>query len=338
MTKLRTSDVLILLIAIFLALLVANSTNSGDRNDLISYANHYNCLSDAYLSVSNCSGMIGNPFDFIYQGLAFIFKYLGGEGSFKYFIFFISFFIFYSISVVVDRYSKVYFLPVMFLLVDFRFWEYGFNTIRHGLSLAIFMHVFNYQLKREEFKVLSVVRAIPLFAHVSSFFYSFTSVKKFSVFFIFLSFSSCFLISFYFYESFLNLLSGYMPLRIIDKLNFYLNLNSESGYAIPLHYGVILLFSAVSIVFGPEVDRVYVYSFNISWFIFLASILIYPLGVSYRVLSYMLPFIAILFGYQVNYFIHFFKQREIKLIFLLLFFIILGVILFKNFEFILRGV
>lgn len=330
------AKILIALLGFVLALMVATTEIGLERNDLDGYFNYYNCLGAEYESIESCNQLIGNPYDVIYQYLAFIFKFISSL-DFSYFIFFVSFSIFYTVARVVYCSSKASLFSLLFVLVDFRFWEYGFNTIRYGISLSFLLLAFEYRLKSGAASVLSsvVFGLLSIFSHVSG-------VIAVSLFFRFRlrNFLILILLCFFYYSFFSlfysNVLLSVLPIELKNKLSFYINLD-RAVYSIPLHYLAVMIY-AVYLYFGRKiVSPAFAVSFNIVQALFVFSVLLYPLGMAYRAFSFMTPFIAIIFGYQVSYIAHLFQVGAGRIIVYSTFIIFLLALVFKNYEFILRG-
>lgn len=144
-------QVLILMaISVIISFFIANSVNNfKERNDLPMYSNYYQCINDDISSLFECNKVIGNPTSIIYQSSAFFFKIYLGVDKFYWYLFFLAFFLYFSILYTTHKISPIPIVSALFLLTDFRFWEYGSNILRAGLAISIFMWIFYYLSQKE---------------------------------------------------------------------------------------------------------------------------------------------------------------------------------------------
>jgi hypothetical protein len=329
-------NIWLFIVAFTLAFLASVTKIGQDRNDLESYSNHYVCLGDSFSSIGNCDLLLGQPYDFLYQLIAFLLKNIILL-DFSMFIFVVSFFIFYTVVIVVTSRSKGALLTVLFLLVDFRFWEYGFNTLRYGLALSFLLIAYHNKLCANSFST----RLTILTAGISSVFHasgliSFALFVRWRAWFIVSTLFISILVV-YFFDAIFAMSIHIIPIELSQKLNFYLG-RQESGYAAPIHYTVILLYATYLRIFRRIVDSSFTLSFSILLALVVFSIALIPLGLSYRAFSFMTPFIAIIFGWQVFYISRLFGDIPSRLLVYLIASFFLLILALKNYSFILRSI
>jgi len=287
--------VVVLLISTFVAIIVANrSDTTKERNDTNAYYTHYKCI-ESNNDYEYCRGLIGSSqTEFIYDMIVIASTKVLGENSFYYFKFLFSLSVSFSILYVVSCLSEIYLLSLLVMLCDFRFWEYSSNVLRHGLALAIFMAVIaikssDNSLFKCKFKFLA------LFAHISSLVLIITPVRKLTLRYIVII--ACFTIAL--------LLTSNIWLELISsaefssyKLAHYISMASDFDFKQPIHYWLISIVSFYNYIYSD--DKKFIYMCNLVIVLSIASLLLGVIGYSYRMTSFMLPFIAIILSYNIN--------------------------------------
>jgi len=304
-----------LLIVIFIsnimAFLVANSSDKiKTRNDIAAYKSFYNCLDYKIDSIHKCNRLIGTPNDILFQDFSYIGKNIL-KLKFNFFLYILVFSIFFSILFSVYRSSIYPSISILFLLSDYRFWEYGANTLRAGLAMSIIMISFYLYLKYNN-KLTLFFKFLPSLAHITAFFYIFVpldrikSKKLILLFLLVLIFSY----NFHIIYGFANML----PSGLFDKISFYYNQNftNKVFFGIPMHYLAIILFGFYLYVTNQIKEKIFIFSFNIIIVAFLLFILLIPLGMSYRYFYYMLPFITIVLSFEIDYIMNIYEFKSYK--------------------------
>lgn len=302
---------IVLFLSNFLAFLVANSSDKIKvRNDISSYKSFYNCLEYDINSIHKCNTLIGTQNDILFQSFSYVGKNIL-KFNFKFFLYVLVFSIFFSILFTVYKSSIYPSISILFLLSDYRFWEYGANTLRAGIAIAIMLISFYLYLQKQNI-LTSFFKFLPSFAHITAFFYilvPFNHIKSKKLILLFLL---AIIFSYNFHIIFE--LSKILPNTLFDKIYFYYNQNliNKVPFGIPMQYLAIILFGFYLYITNQVKDKIFIFSFNIIIIALLLFISLIPLGMSYRYSYYMLPFLAIVLSFEVDYIMNICKFKSYK--------------------------
>ncbi|MCF5890281.1 MULTISPECIES: EpsG family protein [Aeromonas] len=323
--------------SIFLSYFVTTSNyHNRDGSDLIAYEHFYNCLSSDSIDV--CRIIISSNYEVFFYYLLKFFSLASFD--FFWFIFFFSFFIYFSLVTFVVKYSRednlLYLFAFVFLLTDFRYYDYGFNIIRHGSASTMMLIVIGCFLVLKS-NVKYILLIFPVLFHLSAIaqlsllirarvFYS-----RIFWFFLFLFFFALVFSPFFSWmiESFFNI--GYLG----DKLSHYLAGDRHPDW-IPLQYFLILV---LSLLLNINM-RPYLLIRQVFFSLISLSIIVFPIGMSYRFVAYAMPFSAVLLTYQIGYICSSFERRTRVYLYMGSFIamILFGSLnIYKYYEFILGG-
>lgn len=323
--------------SIFLSYFVTTSNyHNREGSDLFAYEQFYNCLS--LDSIDVCRILISSNYEFFF----YYFLKLSSLASldFSWFIFFFSFIIYSSLVTLVIKFSKednrLYWISLVFLLTDFRYYDYGFNIIRHGSASVMMLIAFGCYLVVKS-KVKNIFLFSPVFFHLSAIaqlsllarsrlFYS-----RIFWFFLFLFFSAL-----VFSPAFSWIAESLFHVDYLgDKLSHYLGDGRHPDW-VPLQYFFILVFS---LVLNINV-KTYLIIRQVFFALISLSIIFFPVGMSYRFVAFAMPFSAMLLTYQIGHVYSLF-ERDGKIFFYVGVFIamiFLGSLnVLKYYEFILSG-
>ena len=319
-----------LFISIFLAGFVVNALpEEKERNDIVAYASHYDCLLQVGSgdSIYVCGDRIGNPPDFLYENFVAFFSGFLSVENFSIPLFFISFFIYFSVIYVSVSVSKLWFYSLVFLLVDFRFYELGNNILRNGISLSFLMWFvyFNYKgfwrlaLSNAFLSVASHITVSPAYL---------VAGKFLGFWFVIISMLIIYLILY-----FLPFLLTYAPEVFQSKYHAYdVEFSHVDLSFLPLHYILILIVS----VFLVGLKGFYGFIFGLFLMFSYLSFLMSGSGIGYRFVNFAMPFASILASY-IFYYIHR-RLGRVALYFFSMVYLLFAFALFcKNYEFIVRA-
>ena len=302
---------IILFLSNFMAFLVANSSDKIKvRNDITAYKSFYNCLDYNINSIHKCNTLIGTQNDILFQSFSYVGKNIF-KLNFKFFLYILTFSIFFSILFTVYKSSLYPSVSILFILSDYRFWEYGANTLRAGIAIAIILISFYLYVKKQNI-LTYLFKFLPSFAHITAFFYilaPFNHINSKKLILLFL-FAIIFSYNFHIiYE-----LSTILPNSIFTKIDFYYNqsLSNKVSVGIPMQYLSIILFGFYLYIRNQVKDKIFIFSFNIIVVALLLFILLIPLGMSYRYSYYILPFLAIVLSFEVEYIINMYELKSYK--------------------------
>lgn len=323
--------------SLVLSYFVANS-NYHNRigSDLIAYDIFYDCLSSN--EIDACRNIISSNYEFSFY---FCFKLLSLAGfDFSSVLFIVSFFIYSSLSILVVRFSKdeyqLYWFALIFLFTDFRYYDYGFNIIRHGVASVAMLAVAAFFLVTRK-KVKYILLFLPMSFHITAVAQLSLLAKPRFCYSRFFWFSLFFILSILIFSpAFSWIVATVYNINYLgDKLAYYLNSDRNLDW-IPLQYFVILCFA-----FLLNIKEYYYLSFRQVFFALMSlSIIFYPFGMSYRFVAFAMPFSAILLTYQFGYIYSSLSNKSKYLlgagaVFFMLIFCFLNV--FKYYDFILGG-
>lgn len=282
------NTVLTILTSVFAAVLCAERSDYfKERNDTAAYFSHFRCVTTND-SLSDCNYLLStNGTEFLYQGFVYILRSFFFLDDFYYFKLIFALAIFSTIIYSVTSVSSRKYLSIFILLMDFRFWEYGANSLRNGLavSLGVIFFLFFARSKTPYWPRLTAI-----LAHSSATLLAIIPRKKMNATLI-LTISALFITAFFVLKNdptFL-LLSG------SDKLQYYLTQaeSSETSTRPPLAYALVLTYSLLT--YSKKTNSIIEISAkNALFIIFGFSLLFSIIDMAYRVYSFATPFIAIL--------------------------------------------
>jgi hypothetical protein len=327
-----------------MAFFIANAAEDyKPRNDLPMYSDFYSCIRPNFTSIVDCNSVIGNPFSIVFQSSSFFFKFFLGIDEFYWYLFFLSFFVYFSVLYTTSRVSPLAVISLLFLLTDFRFWEYGYNVLRAGLAIAIFMWVFYYISRKKYSRIrMKIITILPATAHTSAIIFLLPKIKKYGILFIFMSFLFAVFFYYNFDYFFKNIAPNVLPEKVFNKINFYYRYKQmnviNDKVELPVHYFIIILFGFVLYLRNSIQSKVYIYSFNIVWLLFIFSIILSFLGMGYRLIGFMPPFISIIFSFEIKLFmIKMKKYKAIQGIVFVSIIFLFSLILYKNYNLIIKA-
>ncbi len=324
---------IIIFLSNFISFLMANSSAENKvRNDISAYKSFYMFIDSNVDSINRCNELIGAPSDRLFQVFSYISKNIFCL-DFTGFLYLLSFSITFIVLLIVAKNSVNPVIAILFLLIDYRFWEYSANTLRMGISVALLLLSFHLYLRHQN-KVTLLLKFIPLFAHIATFFYIFVPLRKINNRKIIFLFLLSIIFSYYFTDIFEY--RNVVPQVFLNKLSFYYqqNILDDSSFGIPKHYTLIILFGFYLYTTKRIKDKIFIFSFNIIIFALLFFIILIPLGMSYRYIYYMLPFISIVLSFEIEYLI---KKKSLAYmgIVISIYSLLVLFITFNNLEFIL---
>jgi len=315
-------NLLLLIVSIFFAFLISNnSTENKERNDLLAYQAYYKCVQKNLVS---CDYLIGNPSDLAFQSTVKFSVSILNISTPYIFIFIYAFIIIFMILYSLKSISPLPIVSILFVLTDFRFYEYSSNVLRVGIAVVLMLIAFKPALSKNRYFSL-----IPSLGHITTVPMFFTPKQKLSYLFLLSSLILILVLNTYFIEIY-DFIRTFIHSKIVDKLVYYKELGSRNDdiYTMPLHYFIIYIFG---FILKNKINNVtYIYAFNISWIFFLASLLAYNIHMQYRFFFLILPFISIVFAFQVEYMLKRIETIELKLIFILLLISFYSIVFFKN--------
>lgn len=289
MTNISVKTVLIVFLSITIALISAlRADYQKERNDTLMYANHFSCVESGG-GFRDCDNIIGYSDEYLYFALVKLVAYI--SSSFFVLKFIISLTFLLPLFVFLKRASPVFYISLILILSDFRFWEQFTNALRQGLALAVFLtaalYIYNWK-KSLSLKLLAVG------FHVGSLPLIFSTRLKINMLWMALALIVSFL-------SYANYMYIYDLIGLSDyhKIQYYMRIREVDDLAIPLHYAAILLLSIL--FYKKSNDIFFIYSFNVSLVLILLTILLSPLGIGYRYVSYIFPFVYVLHAYNIVY-------------------------------------
>lgn len=277
------------------AVVAARTGGNGEKNDTVEYQAHYACVHSLQESEA-CADTIGRSFDMLYYGLVRVSTLLFGVDGFYAFKLLVAFIVTFFIVYPAMRLSPVPLVTVALIASDFRFLEYSANVMRHGLALACFTTSLWLFARRPRWR-LGWSRFLAAGFHFSALLMALVPARRLSSRALVLGLLATALVASQFEliaETLLRLGAGG------DKLIYYFYVSSnndeiiESGnlaLALPLHYSLILLLGLLG--YRSATSPLYVYLCNLMLVLTAAFLVIHQLSVAYRLLAFMIPFIAI---------------------------------------------
>lgn len=318
--------IIIFMIVLALSLVVgglsANRSNDlKHSNDTIVYKEHFDCLSSGRES-NECNIILStNQLEVTYHALV---QFASQIMNFEIYKFLFAFTVAFLICHSVCSLTSGSFFGLLYLILDFRFWEYTTNTLRVGMALALVMMAFLLYFKPGKRYVSNVIYLGPL-SHLTTVIFLAIPKKKINFLYLMMLFLIS-IVTFKFESLWVSTLID--NIAVDSKLYFY-TLSGKPEYQVPLHYNVVVLGSLL--FYKRATSSIFVVTANTLYVLIMASFIFGVIGMSYRIASFMLPFVIISMVLQVNYISNKFKYgRSFMLI--LCHIILLGVFLyaFKN--------
>lgn len=297
-------------ISLLLSFFVSQSNfHHRDDSDLPAYEEFYYCL--AVNSIDVCSAIISSSYEYIFYCFFYIFSLVGFD--FSTFIFFISFVIYSSLLVMVVRMSSgaygLYIVSLLFLLADFRFYDYGFNIIRHGFASVLMVFATMIFLSYST-KIKYVFLSIPIFAHLSAVAQLSLAIQsKFlhsrALWLLF------FLVLFVLAQFLVSIISFIFNIDYIgDKISYYVSGERDQAW-LPFQYLAVLL---LSLLLDID-DSTYLVVRKVFFALIAMSIFFITTGMSYRFVAFSMPFAAVLLTYHFSYIIGLFTKNDRAFVF-----------------------
>ena len=296
----------ILLISLFAAIIAANRTdNEKDRNDTAAYAAHYYCIS-SHKTLDQCRNEIGgNKYEFLYE--QFI-GFLAQDLNLNYFYYIkiaTALAIYSTILLAVGLQSRNTPLSLLILLLDFRFWEYGSNVLRHGFAAA-FIAMGALLLTRNQLKLSIIAKFFAVISHLSAAIVLFTPTKKHKTW-VLTSFAVATLAFFLTSEYWITAL---LASNLVDyKIDYYLRNADGYNFSLPTHYAIFIFFGLFC--YYKTESKLFITTFNYLIPLFLASVILGYLDASYRMTSFMLPILAVNIPEQISILTNKLKEKEL---------------------------
>jgi len=300
----------IIITAIIISVISANRSDYiGERNDTYNYYAHYDCGIEA-ASPIDCKKEIGSSkLEFGYDYFPYLIGKLFGTGSFWYYKLIVALFINIVILLMVYLISGKAILPVVLLLLDYRFYAYSSNIVRHGLALTISLLAIYAYLNKNKIKSTFISLLAFLF-HISSASMLVKSSNKFNVKLMIVVFISVLLFTSALADIILN--NKEFFLSINDKIIRYIEANEGQKIRYPIHY--MFVFIAGLYVYKNTKNPVYITIYNTLFSLILFSLLASIMGLLDRITAYMPPFIYILMYFIYRHMLGFFKQKNTYII------------------------
>lgn len=295
-----------LAIAVFASLISANRTDSGkDRNDTTAYANHFNCISSGK-SIEQCRNEIGGTkYEFIYEQFINLQVNIFQFDSFYQIKLVTALAIYSIILVAVALHSRAATLSLLILILDFRFWEYGSNVLRHGLAAA-FIAVGALLLTLEKPILALSSKLIATLSHLSAAIVIYTPKTKYRWRAI---------------TALLTITAGilatpeyWIPAILTSeafdyKIDHYLRNSDGYLFSLPAHYAAAILTGIF--IYSKTTSKRFVITYNHLITLFLAAIILGYLDASYRMTSFMLPLLAVNIPDQIHIISNNFKEKQL---------------------------
>lgn len=307
----------LLFLAILFSVLIAGRDDSvKERNDTSVYKEHYECV----VSRNDQCDKIIRGLDLLFYPIAKVISVISFGSFYSYKLIF-SVVILFPILIFVAYYSINPFISLLFLFVDYRYYEYSANVLRHGLSLSIFCF-FAVVHKGSSGKNIWG-SALATLTHLSGLIFFLLKRDRFSIKYIFI-YIAAFIFCLFISNVPLVGLSGYLP----DKIQFYLLSEKEIHFSFPTHYFVICF---LLVILYPRINKSQVYIANSIFIIALGALYLDLIGMGYRYHSYILPFMAIIIPYIIRLLSDFFPDNGLilKVSMYFIFYLILVILFFK---------
>lgn len=282
-------------LAVILALILAALNSLSDfesraRNDLSAYDAHFQCIQ--VQAPISCRNEIGRPADFLYEFIVVAFNRVLLVENFKIFLLIFSFFIYFVVLSFPINLSKFYFIPLLFILSDFRFYELGGNVLRNGLALSILAIIVKCKLR-------GLINLAPIFSHISA--APFVLYKVFSyrpilgILTIFIA-----IVGLSFVGSVIQMFALIPIPELQGKIQAYFHESEFSSFAVSktyLFYFFFLLFFCRTL----KSDKNFLIGFGLFSSFFFFHLVFSVSEIGYRFLNYCVPFVGLAMGRVFDY-------------------------------------
>lgn len=297
---------IILLIGLLASIIAANRSDNGkNRNDTAAYAAHHHCIA-SQKTIDQCRSEIGGlKYEFLYeQTIGFLAQKLDFN-NFYHIKIATALTIYTTILLAVGLQSRNPTLSILILLLDFRFWEYGTNVLRHGFAAA-FIAASTLLLNQERPRWSLLSRALATASHLSAAIILFIPTKRYKPLTLTLLTA---LVALVVAKS-----EYWIPLALESdlleyKINHYLRNTDGYNFSLPFHYALFITIGLY--LYFKTNSKSFIATFNYIVPLFLASIVLGYLDASYRMASFMLPIIAINIPDQISLLTKKFKEKEL---------------------------
>ncbi|MEZ9394585.1 EpsG family protein [Vibrio splendidus] len=309
----------LIILAVIVSIFSANrSDKKVFRNDTHAYYSHYNC-STSLDKIAKCKREIGSStYEIGYDVLPVFFQNLLGGETFWYYKLFIALFINIGILVTAYLLSNRSLLPPFLILLDYRFYAFSSNIIRHGLALTLSLISVYVFLNRKKISSLLLTLLAMMFHNSAFAFLIKTKVKINGVILLFilaLSFSTV----------------QYLPELIMANKELLFGFNEKLiGYSenygsesiiFPLHYFFVMV---IGVFFYKKTKKEdYVVIYNSLFVLVLLSIAFSAIGIADRIIAFMTPLVYVLFYYIYRESLELLNKKSHKYYFLLYYIIII---------------
>ncbi|WP_318506399.1 EpsG family protein [Photobacterium leiognathi] len=290
--KIKLLIAISIIISIILSIISANrNDNYFERNDTFAYKQQYTCLS-LNNSSENCKQYIGSSkIEFGYDYTVELLSWFLGKDGFLFYKLIIALFINLTIFLCVGKLSGWNIVAIAVLLLDYRFYGFTNNTLRHGFALSLAM-VSIYCSAKNKIKSSFLFYCASLGFHISAL-SLFPFVKRkikmkvfIAIFAVLLFFSNYFSI---FIIDNKNLVELYLP-----KLLKYLNRDLSTGVLFPTGYLVVYLIGAYHYI---KTNNSYlILIFNVISIVIFFGLIFSSINMMGRFISFLPPLMSILVG------------------------------------------
>lgn len=320
-----------LLIAILASIISANRTDTGkDRNDTAAYASHYYCISSGK-TVEQCRSEIGGTqYEFFYEQLVSFLTITIKFNSFYQIKLATAIATYSIILLAVALQSRNASLSLLILLLDFRFWEYGSNVLRHGFAAA-FLAASVIFLSADRPKLSFLAKLLSISSHLSAAIAIYTPRTKYKqrTLLALLAVTTLFVATPEYW------IPAILASNLFDyKINYYIRNSDGYNFSLPIHYAAAILTGLL--IYRKSNSTRFIITSNYLIALFMASIILGYLDASYRMTSFMLPLLAVNIPDQINMIANKFKEKKLaEEIFIGIIGMVLSLIAYKNWDFFL---
>ena len=290
------------LLVLFFSIVVGSfSANRGnhfkDSNDTFAYKEHFDCFSAGHES-NDCNSIIStNSMEITYHALVQFASQLMNFEVYKFsFAFIVALLIFRSVYLL----TSCSLLSLLYLMLDFRFWEYATNTLRAGLALSLIMVGFTFYFKVTGRSLRNIIYLGP-FSHLTVTIFLMIPKRKINFLWLFILFLTS-VVLFKFESSWTPKLIEYVS---GDSKIYYYALSGKPEYQVPMHYIAITVGSLL--FYKRASSSVFIVTANTLYVLVIASFIFGVIGMSHRIAAFMLPFVVISMVMQVSYLSNIYK-------------------------------
>jgi hypothetical protein len=321
-----SAAILALIAALLAALLCASRGDEFKaRNDTNAYYNQYVCLSRNN-DPSYCrSDISSSPLEVIYEGVVRAGVYAFGRDGFWWYKFSLSLVVFFSIIWSVLLVSGNPIVSLIVLLSDFRFWEYGANVLREGVAAAFLSFALALYILGSR-KSSLVLRCLAVGSHLSSLAAVLFTARRFSLRHLGIGLTVAVLAAASWKWWFKLIIGSNL---FIYKIQAYIF--DSKGYALGMP---LLYFAAIALtlpIYAKNISRTVNVAFNFVYLLLLVALPLGALDLGYRIVSFMVPAIALLLPEAVDYYSQKFGQRDLVFTYLIaLTFFVSSILAFRN--------